>query len=147
MAYEKRTWVSGNTPLSAENMNHMEEGIAAANEGVDKLNTDKSVTITKDTSKASFLLCDARKYGKLVTLSAKFSLNSALSSGYVIIANVADKENFSATEVNTYGNREDSGNVPFRVVTDANGNIAIQYLGVALQTGARYCFSITWITG
>ena len=40
MAYEKRTWVSGTTPLSAENMNHMEEGIAAANEGVDKLNTD-----------------------------------------------------------------------------------------------------------
>ena len=41
MAYEKRTWVSGTTPLSAENMNYMEEGIAAANEGVDKLNTDK----------------------------------------------------------------------------------------------------------
>ena len=41
MAYEKRTWVSGTTPLSAENMNHMEEGIAAANEGVDKLNTEK----------------------------------------------------------------------------------------------------------
>ena len=40
MAYEKRTWVSGTTPLSAENMNHMEAGIAAANEGVDKLNTD-----------------------------------------------------------------------------------------------------------
>ena len=42
MAYEKRTWVSGTTPLSAENMNHMEEGIAAANEGVDKLNTDNT---------------------------------------------------------------------------------------------------------
>lgn len=40
MAYEKRTWVSGTTPCSAENFNHMEDGIAAANEGVDKLNTD-----------------------------------------------------------------------------------------------------------
>ena len=56
MAYEKRTWVSGTTPLSAENMNYMEEGIAAANEGVDKLNTDygskkpyyKELTVTSD---------------------------------------------------------------------------------------------------
>lgn len=50
MAYEKRTWVSGTTPLSAENMNHMEEGIAAANEGVDKLNTDKSWKVLGDGS-------------------------------------------------------------------------------------------------
>lgn len=82
----------------------------------------------------------------MVTVSAKFTLNTALSSGYVIIANVSDQENFSAVEVNAYGNREDSGNVPFRVVTDSDGNIAIQYLGTTLPTGTRYCFSITWIT-
>ena len=28
MAYTKKTWVKGNTPLSAENFNHMEQGIA-----------------------------------------------------------------------------------------------------------------------
>ena len=29
MAYTKKTWVKGGTPLSAENFNHMEQGIAA----------------------------------------------------------------------------------------------------------------------
>lgn len=41
MAYEKRTWVSGVTKCSAENFNHMEDGIAAAQNGVDELNTKK----------------------------------------------------------------------------------------------------------
>ena len=30
MAYTKKTWVKGSTPLSAENFNHMEQGIADA---------------------------------------------------------------------------------------------------------------------
>lgn len=39
MAYEKRTWVSGSTKCSAENFNHMEDGIETAQKGVDELNT------------------------------------------------------------------------------------------------------------
>lgn len=39
MAYEKRTWVSGVTKCSAENFNHMEDGIETAQKGVDELNT------------------------------------------------------------------------------------------------------------
>lgn len=39
MAYEKRTWVSGVTKCSAENFNHMENGIEMAQKGVDELNT------------------------------------------------------------------------------------------------------------
>lgn len=30
MAYEKQTWVDGVTPLDAEHLNHMEEGISQA---------------------------------------------------------------------------------------------------------------------
>lgn len=40
MAYEKRTWVSGVTKCSAENFNHMEDGIETAQKGVDELNTN-----------------------------------------------------------------------------------------------------------
>lgn len=39
MAYEKQTWVSGVTKCSAENFNHMEDGIETAQKGVDELNT------------------------------------------------------------------------------------------------------------
>ena len=39
MAYTKKTWVSGETPLSAENMNHIEQGVAAAHNDISSLNT------------------------------------------------------------------------------------------------------------
>ena len=39
MAYEKNTWVSGTTPCSADNFNHMEDGIAAAHEAIAEQNT------------------------------------------------------------------------------------------------------------
>ena len=40
MAYIKKTWVKGNTPLSAENFNHMEQGIADAHKEITQLNSD-----------------------------------------------------------------------------------------------------------
>lgn len=43
MAYEKRTWVPGVTKCSAENFNHMEDGIETAQKGVDELNTNISI--------------------------------------------------------------------------------------------------------
>ena len=43
MAYEKRTWVPGVTKCSAENFNHMEDGIETAQKGVDELNTNMKV--------------------------------------------------------------------------------------------------------
>lgn len=50
MAYEKRTWVPGVTKCSAENFNHMEDGIETAQKGVDELNTNlllKNITMGK----------------------------------------------------------------------------------------------------
>lgn len=40
MAYTKKTWVKGNTPLSAENFNHMEQGIADAHTDIAQLNSE-----------------------------------------------------------------------------------------------------------
>ena len=40
MAYTKKTWVKGSTPLSAENFNHMEQGIADAHTDIKQLNSD-----------------------------------------------------------------------------------------------------------
>ena len=42
MAYTKKTWVKGNTPLSTENFNHMEQGIADAHTDIAQLNSDKA---------------------------------------------------------------------------------------------------------
>lgn len=42
MAYEKKTWVKGSTPLSAENFNHMEQGIEDAHSDIAQLNSDIS---------------------------------------------------------------------------------------------------------
>jgi len=41
MAYTKKTWVKGSTPLSAENFNHMEQGIDDAHSSIAQLNSDK----------------------------------------------------------------------------------------------------------
>ena len=45
MAYTKKTWVKGNTPLSAENFNHMEQGIADAHTDIAQLNSDYDTII------------------------------------------------------------------------------------------------------
>ena len=42
MAYTKKTWVKGNTPLSAENFNHMEKGIADAHTDIAQLNSERA---------------------------------------------------------------------------------------------------------
>lgn len=48
MAYTKKTWVKGSTPLSAENFNHMEQGIADAHTEITQLNSDlKNVFVTQ----------------------------------------------------------------------------------------------------
>ena len=48
MAYTKKTWVKGNTPLSAENFNHMEQGIADAHTDIAQLNSDlKNALVTQ----------------------------------------------------------------------------------------------------
>ena len=44
MAYTKKTWVKGSTPLSAENFNHMEQGIADAHTDIEQLNSDMERT-------------------------------------------------------------------------------------------------------
>ena len=40
MTYEKQTWVNGVTPLDAEHLNHMEQGISQLSEEIANLNTD-----------------------------------------------------------------------------------------------------------
>ena len=40
MTYTQKTWVSGETPLSAENMNHIEQGVADAHNDISSLNTN-----------------------------------------------------------------------------------------------------------
>ena len=48
MAYTKKTWVKGSTPLSAENFNHMEQGIADAHTEITQLNSDlKDALVTQ----------------------------------------------------------------------------------------------------
>ena len=64
----------------------------------------------------------------------------------MVIAKVPDQENIAAFEVANYGNRQDSGNIPFGVITGSSGNITIKNLGVTLTTGINYCFELMWIT-
>jgi len=73
MAYTKKTWVKGSTPLSAENFNHMEQGIADAHTEITQLNSDLNnrieFTITSIDSKYAF----TGKYEKLnINSTTKF---------------------------------------------------------------------------
>ena len=67
MAYAKKTWVSGETPLSAENMNNIENGIANAHEDIRKLNTNNITAIALENSATGALTM--QKIGKKVYLT------------------------------------------------------------------------------
>lgn len=60
MAYEKRTWVSGVTKCSAENFNHMEDGIETAQKGVDELNTNCSYEFIISSNQSTSFMFDKK---------------------------------------------------------------------------------------
>lgn len=71
MAYTKKTWVKGSTPLSAENFNHMEQGIADAHTEITQLNSDMERTDFNIT----FLNSDYNFYGKSYEENGKVYIN------------------------------------------------------------------------
>ena len=107
MAYEKRTWVSGVTKCSAENFNHMEDGIETTQKGVDELNTN--------------LLLKNISIGKIINFvqtprALLESINGSLSkSGSV----VADFSCFSADDSNKTTNSPFAGVYPewYNIIT------------------------------
>ena len=92
MAYAKKTWVSGETPLSADNFNHMEDGIAAAHEDISGLNTNtllKTFTIANtDRVEISAISGQAIQQGKKVLIDCIFTQKYDLGGEiYLISAN------------------------------------------------------------
>lgn len=53
MSYTPTNWVSGSTPLSAENMNHIEQGIADLNSKLNPFLITRTVTATITRSNGS----------------------------------------------------------------------------------------------
>ncbi len=86
MAYEKRTWVSGSTKCSAENFNHMEDGIETAQKGVDELNTKIAGTFSATSAFADKdnTLVRIRKRANIVNVSGYLRTASTVTSGQVI---------------------------------------------------------------
>ena len=118
MAYEKRTWVSGTTPLSAENMNHMEGGIAAANEGVDKLNTDlKNSEITVNRTNQVWI---AKSYTEYVV--CEYTIQSA--GVYLAVAKTMLNDYKTDRAFDFELNQNSSGNGP-GIVLQSNGAYGI----------------------
>ena len=68
MAYTKKTWVSGETPLSAENMNNIENGIANAHEDISKLNTNTVKVEEKTLTASDSGLCEIGTYANLINV-------------------------------------------------------------------------------
>lgn len=68
MAYTKKTWVSGETPLSAENMNNIENGIANAHEDISELNT-KIKYKYQSVQKSGSQIGTVQKFGYIVELT------------------------------------------------------------------------------
>lgn len=90
MAYEKNTWVSGTTPCSADNFNHMEEGIAAAHEAIAEQNTNtllKTFTIANtDRTEISAISGQAIQQGKKVLIDCIFTQENDLGGEIYLIA-------------------------------------------------------------
>ena len=123
MAYEKRTWVSGVTKCSAENFNHMEDGIETAQKGVDELNTkltngfvggasSGTTNINIDSSNSNYLIvvctgddfsvCVASRYAgtiKFCILKDYSAVTYAQLDGRLIGINCSNAYNYSVTKL------------------------------------------------
>lgn len=123
MAYEKRTWVSGVTKCSAENFNHMEDGIETAQKGVDELNTkltngfvggasSGTTNINIDSSNSNYLIvvctgddfsvCVASRYAgtiKFCILKDHSAVTYAQLDGRLIGINCSSAYNYSLTKL------------------------------------------------
>lgn len=87
MAYTKKTWVKGSTPLSAENFNHMEQGIADAHTEITQLNSDS--TFIKRESDNLYVY----KNKDIAIVIAYFSI-SITGGGYDNVYQLPDGVNF-----------------------------------------------------
>lgn len=87
MAYTKKTWVKGSTPLSAENFNHMEQGIADAHTEITQLNSDS--TFIKRESDNLYVY----KNKDIAIVIAYFSI-SVTGGGYDNVHQLPDGVNF-----------------------------------------------------
>ena len=91
MAYNRTTWVNGETPLSADNMNNIENGIEENAAAVAELNGKFLNLINPDdilvkpsiyNNRADSLSGGYNKYGKLVIVDLKCRLmTSSITSG------------------------------------------------------------------
>ena len=123
MAYEKRTWVSGVTKCSAENFNHMEDGIETAQKGVDESNTkltngfvggasSGTTNINIDSSNSNYLIvvcagddfsvCVASRYAgtiKFCILKDYSAVTYAQLDGRLIGINCSSAYNYSVTKL------------------------------------------------
>lgn len=73
MAYEKQTWVDNETPVDAEHLNHIEEGVAALSEEIEELTeniTGSSVTVD-ETLTQSGQAADAKVVGDALATAIK----------------------------------------------------------------------------
>lgn len=74
MAYTRTNWVSGETPLSAENMNNIEDGIEEAKEAVNDLNSKGYADWTSylsSTEKEDYANCIGMYKNDVVTVSIR----------------------------------------------------------------------------
>ena len=101
MAYEKRTWVSGVTKCSAENFNHMEDGIETAQKGVDELNTKLDRTGT---------------YASNIYLQ----IEGGYTGSILIPLTNADKYNIEITKISMFGQNIDA-TFPWDIIKYKNG--------------------------
>lgn len=72
MSYTRTDWVSGETPLSAENMNNIEDGIEECQDSISDLNSNlvvKSTPLTVNTQGATGSGM-VYKYGRICVLTA-----------------------------------------------------------------------------
>ena len=81
MSYTPTNWVSGETPLSAENMNHIEQGISDLNSnlGMDSFLGARSGNVSAGTLKGT-----VDTSNKIVTIVMNFSNSTALNSSQVL---------------------------------------------------------------
>ena len=141
MAYEKKTWVKGSTPLSAENFNHIEQGVADAHNAITQLNSEiksenayQKVGIYRIATKSTVLALKGTNYYAIAgqnDLKILLGLDNVYTNKLSVIVNNADygaNTNLPTADIENSSGLVKSVNVRFSQLVTGNIRINATYI-------------------
>lgn len=131
MAYERTVWVKGQTPLSAENFNNIEEGIEQLNSDLsnvnDKLNSKADKTSLDDTNRKMDNKADKTTLSDLIKITNVSRTISGLGAGLAVSTSISYSTPSGYKLIGSFV--QDTGNAGLMVYTAKPDALRVRNVG------------------